>query len=68
MTLNTTTAYIQKQYYRLWWGAVDEWQMSHSTYIHIMVQRIMKYAIEIYMVYIYNFYILIDIIPCIVLH
>ena len=48
MTLNTRTAHTQKQSYRLWSGADDKCKMSHGTYIHRVIYRILNYIIEIY--------------------
>ena len=51
MTLDTKTSHTPKQSYRMWWGAADQYTMSHGTYSHIMIQRILaieqlKYTFE----------------------
>ena len=37
-----------KQSYRLRWGASDQCTISHGTYIHIVIYRIMNYKMEVY--------------------
>ena len=46
MTQHQDSAHPKKQSYRLWLGAADQCTMSHGTYIHIKIYRILNYTTE----------------------